>query len=230
MPEQSAPSALASAITLAFPQPDRLVRHAFGQLRVARFGDEDEKREQLGGMDPADLPRPWDPPTCSPALRKHVWVWLDRVAAWINHEYMWVYDRIIPSCWPAHAHVAHELAVVASLRYDAGFALAADTLEDWHRYTLPGFLDRMATRFGTSPCQPGKHNDWPAATRFKDFEAPASVERRGQAITNDQKYTAPPRTGRPPRTAEPVNGGKTPRSPQLTVISTGTPTEDGRDE
>ena len=230
MPDQAEASALASAITWAFPEPDRLVRHAFGQLRVARSGDENEKRQQLGGMNPADLPRPWDPPTCSPALRKHVWVWLDRVAAWINHEYAWVYDRFIPTCWPAHPHVAHELAVVASLRYDAESALAADTLEDWHRYTLPGFLDRMATRLGTSPCQPGKHNDWPAATRFKDFEAAGSVERRGQAITNDQRYTAPSRTGRPPKTAEPVNADGTPRSPQLMVVSTGTSTQDGRAE
>ena len=213
------------AISLAFPQPDRLVRHAFGQLRVARFGTEEEKQEQLGGMNPADLPRPWDPPTCSPALRKHVWAWLDRVAAWVNHEYLWTYDRFIPSCWPAHAHIAHELAVVASLRYDAGFALSADTPEEWHRYALPGFLDRMATRLGSSPCGPGKHNDWPAATRFKDFESPASLERRGKAITNDQQYTAPPRTGRAPKATDLVNGATL---PQLTVVSTGKPTEDGR--
>lgn len=217
------------AITLAFPQPDRLVRHAFGQLRVAKRGTDAEKKAQLGDMDPADLPRPWDPPTCSPALRKQLWVWLDRVAGWINHEYLWQYDRFLPGCWPAHAHIAHELGVVASLRYDAGFALSADTVEDWHRFTLPGFLDRTAARLGTSPCGPAKHNDWPAATRFKDFESPAALDRRGQAFTRDQAYTAPPRTGRPARPpAQPTNGDgdAAPRSPQLTVITTGTTTGD----
>jgi hypothetical protein len=163
-----------------------------------------------------------------------VWAWLDLVAAWINHEYLWVYDQFIPTCWPAHPHIAHELAVVASLRYDAGFARSADALEDWHRYTLPGFLDRTATRLGTSPCQPGKHNDWPAATRFKDFGSTVSVQRRRQSISHDLNYTAPPRPGSAVKRAGGVNGEATShaagRSPQLTVINTGTPTGDGRDE
>lgn len=212
------------AIALAFPQPDRLIRHAFSQLRVAEIGTDKQKQQQLGGMNPADLPRPWDPPTCSPALRKYVWAWLDRVTAWVNHDYLWTYDWFIPSCWPAHAHIAHELAVVASLRYYATFALSADTLVEWHRSILPGFLDRIATHQGTSPCSPGKHNDWPAATRFKDFESAASLARRRQAFTDDQEYTAPPRTGGSLKASSPVNG-VAPHSPRLTVVSTGLPTD-----
>ena len=172
-------------ITTEFPVPDRLVRHAFGQLRVAKSGTDAEKAAQFGDLKPADLPRPWDPPSCPPTLWSKVWVWLDRVAAWINHEYTWQFDRMIPGCWPAHPHVAHELAVVACLRYDAGFALSPDVLEDWHRYTLPGFLDRMADRLGSNPCPPGKHNDWPGSARYKDFESAAAVQRRRDAFTAD---------------------------------------------
>lgn len=217
-------------ITALFPEPDRLIRHAFGQLRVATSGTEEEKATQLGGVNPADLPRPWDPSSCPPALRKHVWVWLDRVAAWINHEYTWQVDRLIPGCWPAHPHIAHELAVVAALRHDAGFAYSADALEDWHRYTLPGFLDRMATRLGPNACPPGKHSDWPAIGRFKDFESTGAIQRRGSAFEADQKYAGPARAaGR----ASGTNGAANPARPaQLTVISS-TPdrgTEDDRDQ
>lgn len=220
-----------SAIALAFPQPDRLIRHAFGQLRVARLGTDDEKRKQIGDIDPADLPRPWDPATCPPMLRKQVWVWLDQVAAWINHEYPWQYNRFIPACWPAHPHIAHELGVVAALRYGAGLALTANALDDWHRHTLPEFLDRMATRLGTNPCIPGKHNDWPAVTRFKDFESATALGRRERAINNDQRYSPPVRLSCPPQAATgSVNGAAPHGPPQLTVVTTTRPTQDGRDE
>jgi hypothetical protein len=172
-------------IATEFPVPDRLVRHAFGQLRVARSGTDAEKAAHLGDVKSAALPRPWDPPSCPPTLRLRLWVWLDRVAGWINHEYTWQFDRMIPGCWPAHPHIAHELAVLACLRYDAGHSLSPDALEDWHRYALPGFLDRMAARLGSNPCPPGKHTDWPSSARYKDFESAAAVQRRRRAFTAD---------------------------------------------
>jgi hypothetical protein len=174
-------------IAASFPAPDRLVRHAFAQLRVAKSGTEEEKAEQLGDVQPADLPRPWDPPSCPPTLRAKVWQWLDAVAGWINRDYSWQFDRMIPGCWPAHPHVAHELAVVACLRYDAGFALSPDTLEDWHRYTLPGFMDRLAARLGSNTCPPGRHNDWPGSSRHKDYDSPPAVQRRLDTFTADAK-------------------------------------------
>jgi hypothetical protein len=212
------------AITRAFPPPDRLIEHAFGQLRVAQFGTEEEKRDQLGGIKPADLPRPWDPPSCPASLRKHVWVWLDRVAAWINHEYQWRPDKVIPACWPAHPHIAHELAVLASLRYNAGFSLQPDAAEEWHRYALPGFLDRMHARLAPSPCPPGKHAEWPAETRFRDFESAEATSRRTAAFDSDQEYSPPVRAQRA--------NGRGPAVPQLTVISSRATdeTEDHRDE
>jgi hypothetical protein len=177
-------------ISTEFPVPDRLVRHAFAQLRVAKSGTHAERASELGDVRPADLPRPWDPPSCPATLRSRVWVWLDRVAGWINHEYSWQFDRMIPSCWPAHPHIAHELAVVACLRYDAGCALSPDALEDWHRYALPGFLDRMAARLGSNGCPPGKHNDWPGRSRHQDFESAAADQRRWDAFAADASTSA----------------------------------------
>jgi hypothetical protein len=211
-------------IATPFPEPDRLIRHAFGQLRVAKSGTEEEKTAQLGDVNPADLPRPWDPPSCPPALRKHVWVWLDRVAAWINREYTWQVDRLIPSCWPAHPHIAHELGVVAAQRYDAGFAYSPDSLEDWHRYALPGFLDRTATRLGPNACPPGQHRDWPGIGRFKEFESPAALERRGSSFDADLKYAGLTRRSTSSGAADGSANGT--RAAQLTVI-TSTPAANG---
>jgi hypothetical protein len=112
------------------------------------------------------LPRPWDPPTCPPTLRNHVWQWLAEVAAWINAEHTWRVDRMIPLCWAQHPHIVHELATVACLRYDALLAVTADSLEEWHRYTLPMFLDRVTDRVGAHACPPGKHQTQPGAARI----------------------------------------------------------------
>jgi hypothetical protein len=165
----------------AFPTPPAVVGEAFAQLAVARFGDE-EQREELGPLE--HLPRPWDPATCPPTLRREVWVWLDDVAAWINGGYSWQPDRTIPACWPAHPHIAHELAVVASVRLAANEALTADVLESWHRYALPTFLDRMAARLG-SGCQPGRHPDWPGGARYHEFIADQAVDRRAELFAGD---------------------------------------------
>jgi hypothetical protein len=179
-------------IAAGFPEPARPVRYAFTQLQYARDGSAAQKTRHLGDIDPVTLPRPWDPPTCPPVLRSEIWNWLDRVAAWINHEYTWQTGQQIPSCWPAHPDIAHELAVAASLRYDARVALRADAFEDWHRYTLPGFLNRMADRLGPSPCPPGRHKDWPGRAAFKDYQSASSADRRRQTYTIEEPITANP--------------------------------------
>jgi hypothetical protein len=183
-----------SAITAAFPLPGPVVAHAYSELDMARAGT-DAQRQALGRL--SVLPRPWDPPSCPPALRTQVWAWLDRVADWINHEYIWAPDRFIPSCWPAHPHIAHELAVIADLRRTAGCALTGDALEEWHRYPLPAFLDRVASRMGTC-CGPAKHDDWPAAGRYRQFRSQRATRGRTElfaregAPTLQREATAPP--------------------------------------
>lgn len=169
------------AIAALFPRPGPLVRLAYRELALAGAGSEDQKRA-LGEL--SELPHPWDPPSCPPALRSQVWAWLDQVAGWINHEYLWVPDRFIPSCWPAHPHIAHELAVIADLRQAAGSAFTGEALEDWHRYALPSFLDRAASRLGTS-CGPAKHDDWPAAGRHREFGSGRALAARSELYLRD---------------------------------------------
>ena len=175
-------------ITGEFPPPGPLVRHAYGELDLARSGTDAQKRA-LGTL--SALPRPWDPPSCPPALRTQVWVWLDQVADWINHEYIWAPEGFIPSCWPAHPHIAHELAVIADLRRTAGCALRADALEDWHRYALPAFLDRVTSRIGTC-CGPAKHDDWPAAGRHREFRSERATGNRNDLFSRDAAATPDP--------------------------------------
>jgi hypothetical protein len=165
----------------AFPAPGPLVRHAYGELDLARFGTADQKRA-LGRL--SGLPRPWDPPSCPPALRTQVWAWLDQVADWINHEYTWAPAGFIPSCWPAHPHIAHELAVIADLRRTAGYAFSADALEEWHRNALRAFQDRMVSRMGTC-CGPAKHDDWPAAGRRRQFRSERATGNRNELFARD---------------------------------------------
>jgi hypothetical protein len=169
------------SITAAFPPPGPLVRHAYRELDLASSGADHQKRA-LGTL--SGLPRPWDPPSCPPALHAQVWAWLDQVADWINHEYVWAPDRVIPSCWPAHPHIAHELAVIADLRRTAGNALRGDALEEWHRYGLPAFLDRVASRMGPC-CGPAKHDDWPAAGRHREFRSERASQSRTELFGRD---------------------------------------------
>jgi hypothetical protein len=188
-------------ITEGFPEPPPLVRYALGQLQVARYGT-DVEQAHLGN--PAYLPRPWDPPSCPPVLRHELWPWLDDVARWINHEYSWSPQHTIPGCWPAHPSVAHELAALACLRRTAGTSLAPDLLEDWHRYALPAFLDRMVGRLGNG-CQPGRHTEWPGAVRYGEYVADAEADRRAQAFSADtlRPPCPPPPPGPPPAQPSP---------------------------
>ena len=93
-----------------------------------------------------ELPRPWEPESCPPKLRGEIWAWLDQVVDWLNTDYCWDPDGLIPACWPHHPHLVHELAVLADQRRLAGQAFTSDLLEEWHRYTLPSFHDRLRSR------------------------------------------------------------------------------------
>jgi hypothetical protein len=151
-------------IARPFPEPPPAVRDALTTLEILRGGDPD-RVEDLGDVD--DLPRPWNPAACPAELRYEVWQWCDEVADWINHEYAWRPSLMIPSCWPRHPHIAQELPALACLRYAAALAYGAELLEDWHRYALPTFLERMTGRLGESNCRNGKHTDWPAKPRHQ---------------------------------------------------------------
>jgi hypothetical protein len=79
---------------------------------------------------------------------------------------------MIPACWSRHPHIARELpvlAVLALLRWTAENAAGPELAEEWNRYAYPLFSDRMAQRLGKSNCRTGKHQGWPAESRYIAF-------------------------------------------------------------
>ncbi len=156
----------ARPIARPFPMPSALIVGALDDLRLAAERPP-ESRVELRRL--AELPRPWDPPTCPPALREYLWLWLDDVVGWINEEHTWRVDRLIPNCWMEHPHIAHEVATVACGRFVAMYAATPDALEEWHRYALPMFLERIAQRVGATGCPPGKHQPWPGSSRHEQY-------------------------------------------------------------
>jgi hypothetical protein len=168
---------------LPFPAPTTGISEALNDLAILASGDQ-EAIAELGVTDPAGLPRPWDPTTCPDELRQELWEWLDQVATWINHEYAWRSTSLIPPCWPRHPHLVAELAVLACLRATAADATSPDQLEDWHRYALPHFQERMTARLGDSGCRNG-HTDWPAAGRFDHFTGHQAAAQRQHTFDLD---------------------------------------------
>jgi hypothetical protein len=94
---------------------------------------------------------------------------------WLNHEYVWDVADVIPPCWPQHPHLVHEIAVLADQRRRAGQALTSEALEDWHRYRLPSFTERMRTRLRYHGQE--NHQSWPAKGRYTRHIGEASRHR-----------------------------------------------------
>ncbi len=181
-----------------FPVPGRLVQLAYRELDLVSNGAQDQL---LALKDLRDLPRPWDPASCqTPQLRKEVWFWLEAVVTWLNQEYVWDVAEVIPPCWPQHPHLVHEIAVLADQRRRAGLGLTSDALDDWHRYSLPSFTERMKTRL-RNHCQ-DHHQSWPATGRHTRHTAEAARHRRlriydadANAVKSLHHQTQSPRLG-----------------------------------
>ncbi|MEA5116461.1 MAG: hypothetical protein VB036_02455 [Propionicimonas sp.] len=168
---------------LPFPMPDGPeLRAAYNDLRIAAQGDQETKR-RLG--DQALLPRPWDPPTCrEPHLRDELWRWLDDVVTWFNAEYVWdPAAGMVPPCWPHHPHLVHEIASLADQRRRAGLDTSSNMLEEWHRYTVPSFLERLKERTGRH-CDE-HHQAWPARARYARYVSESAVTDRWQVLDAD---------------------------------------------
>ncbi len=198
MSTEPTPGAHPRPLARAFPRPGRLVDHAYWELNIAANGTP-EQVKALGDL--RRLPRPWDPPTCThPDLRLEVWVWLDDVVTWINHEHVWDTDAYIPACWPEHPHLVHDVAVLADQRRRAGMGNTSDALEDWHRYALPAFLDRMKDRL-KSHCENG-HQPWPSTSRHARHSSDPHRRKRIRAFKDDAQRPPPQPTagtGQAPR-------------------------------
>ena len=155
-----------------FPRVGERMRAAYVDVWLAGAVREEEQAPTVGVAD--DLPRPWDPTTChDPQLRREVWQWLDQVVDWINTEYAWNVDGLIPECWYLHPHLVHELGTVADQRRRAAAAYTSDDLEEWQRYCLPSFLERMRHRMG-SYCG-DTHKAHPGRARIFRYNAFESV-------------------------------------------------------
>ncbi len=180
-----APSSVSAPRELiaAFPRVGRRVEHAYTELDLAAGSGTRQQQSALG--DPRLLARPWDPASCvDPHLRAEIWQWLEQVVTWLNHEYVWDPDAVVPSCWPGHPHLVHEIAVLADLRRRAGIAMTADALEEWHRYALPAFIDRMRARL-RQQCQDGGHQPWPASGRHTRHQGDAERRERSATFRSD---------------------------------------------
>ena len=171
----------------SFPEPPPSVQRAWELLEIARRGDADEIADS--GIDLHALQRPWVPAQSSDTLREGIWEWCDAVAAWINREYAWKPVHLVPPCWPRHPHIANELPGLVFSRWLAADAFGPEALEDWHRYTFPMFLDRMQGRLGESTCRTGRHQDWPAETRYTAYVGDHLADDRADLIFADTHPT-----------------------------------------
>lgn len=170
-------------LVLPFPEPDTPeLQKAYRDLYLSEEGSEEIKKK-IG--DPKLLPRPWDPATCTnPKLRAELWAWLDAVVTWFNHEYTWKPgEGIIEPCWPLHPHLVHEIAVLADQRRRAGLAKTSGLMEEWHRYGVPNFYDRMKLRAGGS-CD-GGHKPWPSEPAFSRHNSRQNEQLRRDAFAGD---------------------------------------------
>lgn len=198
------------AISLApmvrpFPRPGKRIHVAYRELHLAVNGTPEQK---LAIGPASQLPRPWEPSTCAnPELRSQLWAWLEEVVLWLNHEHTWDVASTIPTCWPQHPHLVRELAVLTDQRRRAVLALNSDPLEDWHRYTLPTFTDRMRTRI-KDHCEEG-HQAWPGRGRHR--RADSQDRRRAREASFTADLDAPTRPALRPH-------GHKPLPPRLSVI------------
>jgi len=167
---------MSEQLVLPFPPPDGAeLKKAYRNLYLSANGTEADKK-RIGN--PANLPRPWDPPSCTnPALRRELWTWLEDFVIWFNHEYVWDHNAgMIPACWPQHPHLVHEIAVLADQRRRAGIDPTSSALEEWHRFGIPGFLERLKTR--TKNGCDEHHAHWPAEARHARAACEAATARQ----------------------------------------------------
>lgn len=160
----------------AFPAVGLRMELAYRQLAAAADASGSPAAERLS--------RPWDVASCAdPALRLEVWQWLDEVVDWINSEHVWATDAMIPACWPLHPHLVHDLGTLADQRRTDGLALTSDPLEEWHRYALPAFTERMRQRLKDSCAT--DHQVAPGAIRRGQYRDRSAAEQRGAWYLGD---------------------------------------------
>ena len=172
-----------------FPMPSERIRLTYWDLHLSEEGNPAQQK-RLGRADL--LPRPWDIATCTdPDLRRDVWDWYEAVVTWFNHEYVWdPAAGMIPPCWPQHPHLVHDIGVLADQRRLVALATNSNALEEWHRYSVPAFLERLHDRVSLH-CD-DRHQAWPARARYARHAADETT-RRSQIERDCEAPVAPPR-------------------------------------
>lgn len=150
-------------IALPFPPPPSAVVQSLARLQNPPHDDRGQAAPRPAAV---DQERPWEPASCNAELGAEIWSWCRDVVAWINHEYVWRPADMIPACWLQHAHIARELPVLAIQRWKAENARVPDLVDKWNEFAFPGFWGRMMDRLGDGTCRNGKHQDWPAESRY----------------------------------------------------------------
>ncbi len=151
-----------------FPEPtDRMLQTFIDLARLARGGDAAAPILTSGEI----IPRIWDLTTIvDHRLHADTRRWLTNVVEWLNTQHAWYSAELTPACWPEHPGLTRELSTLAATRYQAGEATNPIQLEEWHRYALPGYLER--TRDQRAACQE-KHQPWPGrAAHTRGAEEP----------------------------------------------------------
>ncbi len=186
-------------LVAGFPDIGPLMSQAYYDLYRAETAKTADDLNDLGPIE--KLPRPWDIATVTnPDLRFEAWRWLDEVVAWLNAECVWDVGDLVPPCWPSHPHLVHELGVVADQRRRAGLAFTSDALDEWQRYTLPSFIDRMRTRY-RGFCE-DEHQSAPGSARIIRYKRPVETDQRSGLFGSDVA-AATRVTRRPPPTSRP---------------------------
>lgn len=168
-------------VVLPFPTPGPQLRHLYLHYNLLANGTEaEQKKLRERGINA----RPWDPATLgTSAQRLELWRWLEDVVAWFNHEYAWDTNQVIPECWPEHPHLVHEIASLADERYRASLSYSGGFLAEWHRISVPMFLNRMRDTI-RGHCEQ-RHQAWPARARFARHASQQSFDLRWLRVNED---------------------------------------------
>lgn len=166
---------------LPFPIPGPQLRYLYRHYNLlAAATDAEQQKLRDRGINA----RPWDPATLgTSAQRLELWRWLEDVVLWFNHEYAWDTSQVIPDCWPEHPHLVHEIASLADERYRAALAYNGGFLADWHRQSVPLFLNRMRDTI-RGHCEE-RHQAWPARARHARHASQESFDQRWLRATED---------------------------------------------
>jgi hypothetical protein len=100
-------------------------------------------------------------------------------------------------------------AALACSRYYTSFAVTPAALEDWRRYGLPGFFERLRDRLGDG-CQPSKHQTRPRNERDESHASKPVRRGRNQRYRDDVDRAGEMAAVTKPAKTEPTRRGARP--------------------